>query len=414
MTSQHQQPPPAHPAESAKPIDALGRIRLAAPSCLALRSGPGACQACITACPSSSIALRNDGFAVNDDCLGCGHCAAVCPSGAITVKGFENLAPLPDGNHVRIECWKVPAALSGHNTIRVPCLGGVSPAQWLGLVEAADQRRVVLVDRGWCAACSAGKHSADEHPATPALDQADAILDELGWAEIHRPTRQTELLPVSLMPASIPAERPASLARRSFFRRLGKEAQRAVGPVETVEDHSPRALRHHDMPLPERALLLAVARRLATAAARPMPATAYVALDVSSSCGHHQLCARLCPTGALSLYERNGTAGLEFDSESCTVCGLCARSCPERAIRILPAAQAPARGQRQPLTAFGERPCARCRTPFSGSPGRTECPECSLSQRLGAALFGGGIELADKPMPVLATSASCSGGVHHE
>ena len=397
----------ASPATDFLPIAADGRVRLLPGACLALRSGTDACTSCRDSCPGGCIELSADGISVRADCSGCGRCAAACPSGAIEVKGFAIDMRLPDGNVVCVECWKVPATLSGPHALRVPCLGGLSPSRWLGLAEAAGQRRVTIVDRGWCAQCAAAGTASREHPA---LAVADAILSELGWPAERRPQVQCAPLPPGLMPAAIPADRPPSPARRSFFLRLGEEAQKAFGETPRRTGCTPRLLRRQEIPLPERERLLDTSGRLAAAAGSAMPATPFVRIEVSSACTHDQLCARLCPTGALSLYAHDGVSGLRFDADACTNCGLCARHCPQQAIRISAATNAPPPHAPQVLTAFGERPCARCRNPFPAASGQTECPACARARRLGCALFGSGTRIADQEV----SAAPPSGGVHHE
>lgn len=48
------------------------------------------CEACVEVCPNQTISMR-DGKAVvsGDRSLNCGHCAAVCPVGAVRVKAIE-------------------------------------------------------------------------------------------------------------------------------------------------------------------------------------------------------------------------------------------------------------------------------------------------------------------------------------
>lgn len=400
----------ASPATDFLPIAADGRVRLLPGACLALRSGTGACTSCRDSCPGGCIELSADGISVRVDCSGCGRCAATCPSGAIEVKGFAADMRLPDGNVVGVECWKVPAALSGPHALRVPCLGGLSPARWLGLAEAAGRRRVTIVDRGWCAQCAAAGTASREHPALPALAVADAILSELGWPAERRPQVQYAPLPPGLMPTTIPSEQPPSPARRAFFRHLGAEAKSAFCEPSPSPGGAPRMLHRLPPTLPERERLLDTSGRLAAAAGSAMPATPFVRIEVGSACAHDQLCARLCPTGALSLYAHDGVSGLRFDADACTNCGLCAKRCPQQAIRISAATHAPPPRTPQVLTAFGERPCARCRNPFPATPERTECPACARARRLGSALFGSGTRIADREV----SAAPPSGGVHHE
>jgi heterodisulfide reductase subunit A len=68
---------------------------------------------CSNVCPYHAIKIDTDNGAIVDDimCRGCGLCAAVCPSGAITIRYYRNeqyadqidsilekpnLEPLPD------------------------------------------------------------------------------------------------------------------------------------------------------------------------------------------------------------------------------------------------------------------------------------------------------------------------------
>lgn len=382
---------PAHvqPAPSEyRSIEPEGRVRFLAAACIALHSGQAGCRECISVCPTNAIQANDAGFAVSAACIGCGACAAACPSGALSVKGFENLEPLPGGNIVRIECWKVPASVSGHNSLRVPCVGGLSPSQWLAIIEAAGNRRVIVVDRGWCAHCIAGSYRSPEHPARHALDQADAILAEAAWPEVRRPRIQHDPLPASLMPAEIPGERPESLARRAFFRRIGGEVQRAAGLAEPAEVPTPRLMKRQGLPLPERERLLAATQRLARSAGQPMPAAPFAALAIAANCSHHGICAGLCPTGALSLYENGDSAGFEFNAWRCVGCGQCVKTCPERAISIHAAPLAPDPHTPQRLTAHAAKACPACREPFHGPPEITTCPACKRKRQMGASLFG--------------------------
>ncbi len=385
---------PAHAVpDNYRPIEAEGRVRFLADACISLRSGPGACSDCIAACPVAAIQTKDSGYAVSSACLGCGACAAACPSGAIKVKGFENLTQLPSGNTVRIECRKVHESVAGQSSLRVPCLGGITPSQWLSLAEMAGNRRLIVVDRSWCTHCVAGSRSAPQHPARHALDQADAVLAEIGWPEVRRPRMQQDSLPASLMPASIPAERPASPARRAFFRSLGHEAQKAVGLDEAFAPPSPRLMKQQGLPLPERERLLTTALRIAATAGQEMPAAPFAALAVVPDCAHHGICAGLCPTGALSLYEDGDMAGLEFNAWRCIGCGHCVKSCPERAITLHGAPLAPDPQEVQRLTAHVARTCPACHEAFHGPAAATTCPSCQRNRQMGAALFG--TQLAD-------------------
>ena len=85
---------------------------------------------------------------------------AVCPTGALAAAGFEKLdeeISIAEGAVVRLECERVPREDSVAGATRVPCLGGLGTGELLALREAAGDREIRLMDRGWCAECPAGK-----------------------------------------------------------------------------------------------------------------------------------------------------------------------------------------------------------------------------------------------------------------
>jgi ferredoxin len=57
------------------------------------------CKACVSDCPHTIIKFdAHIPKLINDDCLQCQHCLAVCPTGAISILGFkpENSIPLTE------------------------------------------------------------------------------------------------------------------------------------------------------------------------------------------------------------------------------------------------------------------------------------------------------------------------------
>lgn len=128
-------------------VEPDGRVRLLPPACIALRLDATACAACRDACPVTCVEVAEGKFVVGERCIGCGHCAAACPTGALAVKGLADVRPAAGAAAVYVECLKVPAALAGAQSVRVPCLGGMSLAQWLmppripGDAPAAPSRR---------------------------------------------------------------------------------------------------------------------------------------------------------------------------------------------------------------------------------------------------------------------------------
>lgn len=66
------------------------------------------CRKCVEVCKDFSIEIREGKLAISDNplfgCIGCGHCMAVCPTGAIEIEGREissaDIYSLPDSSAV--------------------------------------------------------------------------------------------------------------------------------------------------------------------------------------------------------------------------------------------------------------------------------------------------------------------------
>ena len=282
-------------------------------------------------------------FFLDDGCLGCGRCAAVCPMGAIAVTGFA-LRPseIKVTHPLTLDCWRVPTEASPSRSVRVPCLGGLSPGQWLGLVLAArgdapgtaspaPPKRaacaccgpgVELLDRGWCGACPANPGAT--HPAAAALAVVHGWLKEARIPRQHWPRLVRAPLPAARAVTPDPRnETPVN--RRNFFGALVHEsvdlATTALSAPRAEERHKKSdAGRRRGRKTPgadrrtqaesmaaartpvaslERGRVLVFLAALAARHGGGVPAALYPTITIGAGCRHHRLCAALCPTGAL-------------------------------------------------------------------------------------------------------------------
>lgn len=366
------------------PLPGDGRVAFAAEACIAARSLPSACPHCAQACPAGAVKVGEAGPESVAGCLGCGRCAAACPTGAIAVKGFAGDWTLPPGNApLRIECWKVRESFSGHTALRVPCLGGIGIEQLLEWLALPDGRPIQFVDRGWCGKCQAGGAT---HPSLALIEEAGRVLDACGQDASERISLVLEPLPLRLMPEAIPE--PATqekIGRRAFFRRFAAEAAKAIPAPTPV---APRKRRGSDFPLPKRERTLAALTAMTQQPVERLPAAVLPGLTIAPGCDHLGVCAGMCPTGALYLYEEDAHAGAGFAPRDCVACGLCAQACPAHAIEVRPAGSPYARSTGQVLTRFPLVRCEGCLTPFAAVQGATLCPACRRSRSMSQQLFG--------------------------
>lgn len=377
-----------YPAPVWQAVEPDGRVRLLPTACIALRFDVSSCSSCRDVCPVDCIQIAVGRFRVSEHCIGCGHCAAACPTGAITVTGFVAIrAPFAANQTLRVECLKVDHRIAGE-AARVPCLGGLAAVDWLDVFHHAQGILVQVLDRGWCDQCEVAKKAAGEHPARPALEKVRYWLAEMGVPNERLPNLTTEPLPASLMPRRIPDDAPTAPSRRGFFLRLGNEARRAVGAKTEPAIPMPPDLRSAGpMPLPARERLMILLRSLAKELDQPLPTAPFHDLHVKNTCRHHTVCVGVCPTQALTRYTDTTNVGNEFSWWRCIGCGKCVASCPEQALTLdqpisLPTLATPSRLTTHPLQV-----CAQCLQPYPDTSTNTLCPACRRHLTMAADLF---------------------------
>lgn len=365
-------------------------------ACLALRAPRYAtCRACERTCPVKAIRVGEQAIELAEHCVRCGRCAAVCPMGALSHPGFALPATPSDASRaITVDCWKVPAKLSADGAVRVPCLGGLSPGRILELVASAGESVVELIDRGWCASCSAGGAAA--HPAQASLAQARSLLQDAGLAAPRLPRARLDPLPLHLMPAEIAAAvTQTKLGRRGFFGVLSAKTAVVVDKVMPMAPSPVRRRRGFEkapMTSTERQRLLLGIGLIAKSADAHPPGSLFFKVEVSDACANHQLCASICPTGALAVFEQGRRTELMFDTQLCIGCAQCETVCPTGALTVLPNGYTGAADLLPDhpigLTSFGEKTCSQCTRVYTEKNDAGDvCPQCQKRRQLASSAF---------------------------
>lgn len=360
-------------------------VGLRVEACLPLRSRQDECELCVQACPIGVLHRREETFALDDGCLGCGRCQTACPMGALTVAGFAIGPVAGDGRDaLDIDCQRVPADASPAGAVRVPCLGGLAVSRLLALRLLAGDRPMHLLDRGWCARCPAG--AGAKHPARATLARARAWLQEAGVPESQWPDLRRRPLPASMRARTLAdAGREHPLNRRDFFSRLARQVTGAVSEVMVLERAEPPAAganARYAAPASslEREWQFVLLQQLAARPGRFMPARFFPAIEVEENCRNHRLCVALCPTGALRAYDIAGAGGIVLDASACIACGHCEAVCPEEALRLLPQGNGATPRTPMTLTRHALRVCEDCCSEFAGLEDEALCPGCRKSR----------------------------------
>lgn len=306
-------------------------------------------------------------------CTGCGRCQAACPAGALAGEGFDRLGPSADPRRVAIDCRRAPAEAA--DTVRVPCLGGLSDAQLLMAYAEAPDVSIVLLDRGGCRQCESG---GAEHPAQATVQRVAGWLAEAGVPTERLP--RIEAADAPLRAGNDPMQRQGR-SRRGFFAALARpvgEPPRSVCMPALSRESSARQQ------------TLAAMQRLVSRHGGRMPRAMFHRLEVGPACDGHRVCASACPTGALLRWRDDdaGRMGIAFDGAACIGCGHCVSTCPQQALQ-LHRGQGTGSAGRRPLTAFAQCICPDCGSRFAARDGdeATRCERCRKTANLARSAF---------------------------
>jgi ferredoxin len=304
--------------------------------CAHSRSAKAGCSNCLDTCSTGAISADGDHVRVEPQlCMGCGGCATVCPSGAMTHvypsvselgRQLKTLLGVYCGVGGKDACLLFHDA--GVSRERIARLGrgaqagrgGGLPARVLPLevhsvaALGMDALLGALAYGASQVVLLANAQEADEYG--PALAQqmrhAQAIVSALGYRGEHFRLLATE--DIAALERELWALRPARTVAEAASFNLGQNKR---GTLEFALEHLARLA-----PVPQGEIVLEKGAPWGQVKIK------------RESCTLCMACVGACPASAL--VDGRDRPLLKFIERNCVQCGLCVNTCPENALTLAP------------------------------------------------------------------------------
>jgi len=330
--------------------------------CVHGRSGKFGCTRCIDTCSTQAIVSAGEKVAVEAHlCAGCGGCATVCPSGAMSYSyprtpdlgarikralgayreagGRDACLLLHDGTDTLALLMKAGRRGRGLPARMIP-VETFHPASvgldiLLGAISYGASQAVLLM--------SENEDAEYGEALRGQLGHAQTVLSALGYAGTHLRTLVGRPDAISAMEDELWGMAPAGTVMVPATFNIAAEKRAAL---EFAIEH---LARHAPAPVEEIAL------------GRGAP---YGRLELNKdTCTLCMSCVGACPVSALAAAPDKPQ--LRFIERNCVQCGLCVNTCPENALALRPRLLLAA-AARQPVVLHEAEPfnCVRCGKPF--------------------------------------------------
>jgi formate hydrogenlyase subunit 6/NADH:ubiquinone oxidoreductase subunit I len=303
--------------------------------------------------------VDNDLSITEENCVGCGACATVCPTAALEARNPTDAELLQSSARVIREAQALPTfackplldSVSGgydrSRVIEVGCLGRLEESELVALI-ALGLSPLVLA-HGSCESCSRlpGRKVTDL-----VYETMSVLLSAWGHAS---PLRLVDGLPEEVTLSAHEAsktEDASGMSRRDFFMRIrtgaqGAAAQSAAQALRLEEspiEEKPAVIRvMGDGTLPHfipnrRERMLDYLERIGEPSVEWLDSRLWGYLSIDDArCNSCRMCATFCPTGAIVKFDdpgEDGEMGIEHYPADCVQCRLCEDICLTGAVSI--------------------------------------------------------------------------------
>ncbi len=334
-------------------VKKIEKIEVEANKCLKVRAVNSSCTSCLDICPVSGIDIIQNSLEINESCLDCGLCTAVCPTNALKwnhpphIQLLNQLKRLSNSeSEVYITCASMLKGTVKTNVVEVPCLGMLPGEFWINASLDVPNLNI-LYQASTCHFCqfSEGEKmfldqkSEAEKLANSTFPICNSIKKSSDDGEIdhHRRKLLTSLLEevkeTNTITVKEVLEVDKTLSPFEKFDRYYQQQDEINKMVEAAEEIKNNVVdqfvNDNVIHTDKRALLYKAFEKepeLQNKMTIPLP-------EIKESCTRCGACAFLCPTDAIIMDNDNS---MILVTNKCVSCGLCEEICYEKHVKLTP------------------------------------------------------------------------------
>ena len=327
------------------PDDYKERPRPNSTYCVSAVSGnQNACRLCMDACPVDAITIHGASLRVEDTCIRCGLCSAVCPTETFIVRKsaplalYEKIARIAATyEQCYITCPRALDRIPKENVAILPCVGAMPKEVWFDLLcdfsnlsvylplEICDECKVTTGEIAFSDAIADAEEWSGESVGLE-VDEADLTHEQ------SRAYKRSQF--VSSMTTAgtrlVTRGNPALAGAQAVANRLSAHSQQITNLQKNLEKAvgSQNAQSRQRMLTRKRRLTMAALQKYPDLAEEMFLEFPQVDTMLCTMCGD---CAKVCTVHALEI-DKSGR--VEVEQPYCVNCGACVVVCPEGAISM--------------------------------------------------------------------------------
>lgn len=315
----------------------MGSILLNQKRCSKLRSPLSKCSKCIDSCPVDGIDIEKSGINLNNNCIQCGLCASVCPTGAIAIQEptelnlYRYIEERGKANNTVVLTCKKNDEVS-NTAFKVPCLGSLTLEFLLGIDILPFEINIVFSEEK-CGECRVKEGISSYLNNIEKIKRIEKDLNLSGGS-----IKNVDKAP-KIKKNKISRDEEIDDERREFLFSIFKSAKKLPNAAikyvlgSDEEDKKSKAIVANPT-VRKHPILANVFGKIEDEELADIQIVDYLEPSLVGVCNFCKACVTLCPMGALRYREEEDKLDLLLLKDACSGCGLCVEVCYHKALEL--------------------------------------------------------------------------------